>query len=267
MACSLCEQEGHTKRTCKSAVGKPDPVLTGKLVRAVKSKNPDLAHETLNYVRYTRGEYYKWVKAIKEAAKLTNIDYSKDSEEDGRLDSAVKEKAYFNTFVTHLPPDFKIDRPKARVWYDIMINGIPINLKLTTGKADNAFNKKGVEATLAGGPDIMTNQNTHFNQLYSNLKKHASKERNLQTEYHYLVVNKITGDILFKPLLDIHTYKTNPSNIMQIDWKNEFSQIAYKATEHKAKIRELLKVIQSSLKQWYDRSKVFINADIDADFA
>jgi len=209
--------------------------------------------------------YYQITQAIVEAAKKTNIEYSAE-DEDGRLDSAIKEKPYLKMLIKELPSDFKCDVPKVRYWYDIRINGIPINLKLTTGKADNAFNKKAVETVLTCG-ELTTTQNSNFNQFYATLKKCAKNGRNLESEYHYLVINKKTGQILFKPILDIHTYTTNPSNIIQINWKNEFNNITYKCPDFKAKIRELLKAIQTSLRQWEERSRDFRNADIDADFA
>jgi hypothetical protein len=212
--------------------------------------------------------YPETCAAIRAAAIKTNEGFpAVAGEEDGRLDSAVKEKAWLTVFIKNLPEKYIIEIPKARYWYDIKVNGIPINLKLTTGRADNAFNKKAVEATMACGGNLCTNQNSDYNDLYSNLKKCVKNGRNIPTEYHYLVVNKNTREILFKAILDIHTYKTNPSNIMQINWKNEFKEIAYKSSDFKAKIRELMKVIQSSLKQWYERSKIFIEADIDKDFA
>jgi hypothetical protein len=215
----------------------------------------------------TSYKYPETLSGITAAASKTNMVFAVADEEDGRLDSALKEKVWLKQFIKSLPSGFKVDIPKVRFWYDIKVNDVPINLKLTTGRADNAFNKKAVEATMACGGDLCTTQNSDFNDFYSNLKKCVKNGRNIPTEYHYLVVNKNTGEILFKPILDIHTYKTNPSNIMQINWKNEFKEIAYKSSDFKAKIRELMKVIQSSLKQWYERSKAFIDADIDKDFA
>jgi len=208
--------------------------------------------------------YSNTIVAIKKAANETNMTFT--DEGDGRVSSAVKEAPYLKELATKLPSHYTVKIAKERFWYDIEINGIPINLKLTTGKADNAFNKKAVEATLACG-NIETSQNSDFNTFYNSLKACAKNGRNLSTEYHYLTVNKTTGEVLLKPLLDIHTYKTNPSNIMQINWSNEFKNIDYVCIDYKAKIRELLKVIQTSLRQWYERSKTFIDADIDKDFA
>ena len=210
--------------------------------------------------------YNLTVTEVLKAVKLTNVKFSVADGEDGRLDSAVKEKPYLQQLIKALPDGFETHVPKVRFWYDIMINGIPINLKLTLGNTDNAFNKKAVEATMACGSNLTTTQNSDYNAFYSHLKHCAKNGRNLLTEYHYLVVHKNTGEVLFKPLLDIHTYKTNPSNIMQINWNSEFKEIAYKCPDYKAKIRELLKVIQTSLKQWYERSKEFIDAHIDTDF-
>jgi hypothetical protein len=210
--------------------------------------------------------YSQTFDAIKTAAENTNIEFSAEDGEDGRLDSAVKETPYIKKLIEALPKDFICDVPKVRYWYDICINGIPINLKLTTGKADNAFNKKAVETALTCG-NLATTQNSSFNEFYAALKKCAKNGRNLATEYHYLVINKTTAKILFKSILDIHTYKTNPSNIMQINWKSEFDNIAYKCPDYRAKIRELLKTIQTSLREWEERSRDFRLADIDADFA
>ena len=212
--------------------------------------------------------YAETIQAIKEECSKINLTYSKEG--DGRITSAVKEKPYLDKLEAGLKakyPSFKIIRPKERFWYDIQINTIPINLKLTTGKTDNAFNKRSIVASVSCSDPSIT-QNTNFNKLYDALKGCAkSKERNPSTEYHYLAVHKNTGSILLKSILDIHSYKPNPSNILQINWDNEFNNIEYACSDFKAKTRELLKTIQTSLKKQYENSKKFIDADIDKDFA
>jgi len=208
------------------------------------------------------------IQAIIEECSKINLTYSEEG--DGRITSAVKEKPYLDALEAGLSakdPSFKIVRPKDRFWYDIEINGIPINLKLTTGKTDNAFNKRSIVASTSCS-DQSVSQNTNFNKLYDVLKGCARlEERKPSTEYHYLVVHKKTGTILLKSILDIHSYKPNPSNILQINWENEFKHIAYACGDFKAKIRELLKTIQTSLKKQFENSKRFIEADIDKDFA
>ena len=212
--------------------------------------------------------YAETIQAIKEECSKINLTYSKKG--DGRITSAVKEPEYLDKLEAGLKakyPSIEIVRPKERFWYDIEIASIPINLKLTTGKTDDAFNKRSIVATVSCSSASIS-QNTNFNKLYDALKSCVkSKERNLSTEYHYLAVHKNTGTILLKSILDIHSYKSNPSNILQINWDNEFNNMEYACNDFKAKIRELLKTIQTSLKKQYENSKKFIEADIEKDFA
>ena len=89
------------------------------------------------------------------------------------------------------------------------------------------------------------------------------------SEYHYLVVDKNTGAILLKSIIDIHTFKTNPSNIMQINWKHEFVHIDHETSDinFKVKIQEILKVVQTSVKQYIDTTRKFAEANIDEFYA
>jgi hypothetical protein len=87
--------------------------------------------------------YTATIKAIKKQAGKISLNYPKGG--DGRLSSAVKGLEYISIFTDGLKksnPTFAVYQPQPRHWYDIMINGIPINLKLTTGSSDNAFNKQ-----------------------------------------------------------------------------------------------------------------------------
>jgi hypothetical protein len=73
------------------------------------------------------------------------------------------------------------------------------------------------------------------------------------------VKNKLTGDVLLKAMFDIHTYVSNPSNDLQINWKNEFHHIDYQGDLKK--IDELLSCIQTSVKAMIERTSRFANAD------
>jgi len=214
--------------------------------------------------------YELTINSILNECKTINICFSKTG--DGRIISAVKENEYLDSLCKKLLqkyPYYNIEIPKERFWYDIRINTIPINLKLTTGKTDNAFNKRAITSTISCLEPCI-NQNTNFNKFYQDMKKNSSKnERQYIKEYHYLVINKNTGQALLKSILDIHTYKKNSSNILQINWDNEFKNLDYLTPPDKTrqKIIELLKVIQTSLKEAYERSKLFIDADIENDFS
>ena len=111
-------------------------------------------------------------------------------------------------------------------------------------------------------------KNMNYNQFFKTIKEFSKKsERNHMTEYHYLVVNKNDGNILLKSILDIHTFKTNPSNDLQINWTNEFKNSEYTCADFKLKIQELLKAIQTSVKQAMLGMKEFADADIDKEFS
>jgi len=213
--------------------------------------------------------YDKTIEAIIRLSKEIKLDLSSCDGNDGRLVSAIKEKPLLDILENLLVEEFpfiKITRPSARFWADIFINGIPINLKISSCKTDNAFNKSSIKNTCLQTEDSMGSCN--FNRLYENLVEGLKPEtRNLKTEYHYLVFDKKSGNVLCKSILDIKTYKSNPSNILQINWNKEFASADYRCDNHKEKIRELLKTIQKSLRDQYNNNKMFIEADIDKDFA
>ena len=109
----------------------------------------------------------------------------------------------------------------------------------------------------------------NYNQFFKTIKECPKKsERIHMTEYHYLVVNKKTGTILLKSILDIHSFKTNPCNDLQINWNNEFNHIDFVTPDldFKQKIKELLKTIQASVKQAIEGMKEFASGNIDAEF-
>jgi hypothetical protein len=213
--------------------------------------------------------YKKTYDEIVKACAAIQIGF--EVSEDGRIESAVKETEYLdklNDLLIASNPDFWIVRPKARHWYDIKINEIPINLKLTTGGTDNAFNKKAIAYSMSGDDDVPSN--TNFDKWFAHLKAMPKKEvRDRASEYHYLVLNKNTGQLLFKSIFDIHSYKSNPCNDMQISWAQEFLNADYKVVsneDYKAKVRELLKTVQRSVKQLIASMNDFASADIDALF-
>lgn len=214
--------------------------------------------------------YSEVVNAVLEECSKINLTYSQEG--DGRITSAIKENEYLSLLEQGLKerhPTFKFEKqPKDRWWWDFRVNGIPFNLKLTTGGTDNAFNKVAILYSLSG--EEMEKKNMNFNQFYRLLKESARKnERDRSTEYHYLVVNKGDGKVLLKSILDIHTFKPNPCNDLQINWKNEFNNIEYRTPDDKfkEKMNELLKVVQTSIKQAISSMNEFASADIDADFS
>ena len=212
--------------------------------------------------------YIATINMIREVCGKINITFSKEG--DGRLTSAVKETEYLKLLekgLKEIDPSIKFEhQPAHRHWWDLRVNGIPFDLKLTTGGRDNAINKKSILYTISGKE---YSKNMNFNDFIKNISSCQKKsKRDTMTEYHYLVVNKNTGTILLKSMLDIHTFNTNPSNIIQINWKNEFKHIDYLTPDldFNKKMKELLKLIQKSIKQKIKTIQDFANADIDTLF-
>lgn len=208
--------------------------------------------------------YAETIAAIKAECAHINLSYSGGG--DGRITSAVKETEYLTALKTGLAtrwPTVTFEMPKERYWYDVRINNIPINLKLTTGGTDNAFNKVAIIYTLTGVE--VANRNMNYNAWFRQLRELPKKAaRDPASEYHYLAVDKATGSVLLKSILDIHAYKTNPCNILQINWKHEFSAaaLAYSCADHNAKAVELLGAVQSSIRQSIASMREFAEADL-----
>lgn len=195
-----------------------------------------------------------------------NFEYKKQY--DGRLNSAILEKPFLDILKLKLKlkySNINIEIPPPRMWYDIKINNIPINLKITNGGTDNVFNKKAILYTLAKNEDFPNILN--FTEWLNYIIKYSSnieKIRDYFNEYHFLVIHKKTNNILFKSILDIINYKSNPSNILQVNWNAEFKLYTVETTySNNIKILEILKIIQQSLINEYKTKKYFINFNID----
>jgi hypothetical protein len=194
---------------------------------------------------------------------------------DGRIDSAIKEEPFLEELKqklleTHPTWDIIISPPRAAC--DVMINSIRINLKLTDCKSsDNSVNKPSIYFSITGATDYpySSTWNDFANKLQIAAENNTIKKtRDRETEYHYLVKNKITGDVLLKPIFDIHTYVSNPSNDLQISWKKEFEHIAEvtKDEDYQEKMLSLVECIQKSTREMIDRTKVFAYTDFTSVF-
>ena len=205
--------------------------------------------------------YSETIDAVKAACALINLSYG-DGSVDGRIVSAIKETEYLAALKTSLEashPAFTISIPKERYWYDIRINNIPINLKLTTGGTDNAFNKVAILYSITG---VEVRRNMNFDAWYGLIRSTPPKvSRDKATEYHYLAVHKTTGAVILKSIFDIHTYKANPCNDLQISWRNEFANADYVCPSHHAKTQELLRTVQASVLAAHASARLFAGAD------
>lgn len=212
--------------------------------------------------------YNETIADILEIAKQINVSRG---ECDGRIDSAMKEVPFLEELKTRLlekHPEWTIDIPTARSSYDIMINEIRMNLKITACQsADNSASKPSLFYSMTGiatYPKTST-WNCFLDRLVAaQMSGNIKLKRHKPTEYHYLVKNKETGDVLLKPVFDIHTYISNPSNDLQINWKNEFLHRDYETKEEDyiGKVKSLLQSLQKSAQDMIAKTTRFANADV-----
>jgi hypothetical protein len=165
-------------------------------------------------------------------------------------------------------PDWEVVISPPRASCDIMVNSIRINLKLTDCKSsDNSVNKPSIYYSITGLTTYpySSNWNDFLDRLTdAKTKTQIKKQRYKPTEYHYLVKNKLTGNVLLKPIFDIHTYVSNASNDLQINWKNEFTYSEYHTEEvdYLKKVQSLLLCIQKSVKEMIERTERYAKADL-----
>ncbi len=190
---------------------------------------------------------------------------------DGRLDSALKEGPFLEEMRAKLlqtNPTWDIQISPPRASCDIIINGLQINLKMTDCKtSDNSSNKRAIYYSITGQTDYP--YSSTWNDFLAKLEeaKAANKIKTVRdpmTEYHYLVKNKSTGEVLFKSIFDIHTYISNPSNDLQINWKNEFANKEYYTSDEQYlnKVATLLECVQKSVRDMMQRNSAFAQTNI-----
>ncbi len=195
------------------------------------------------------------------------------STSDGRIDSALREGPFLEALRLQLleaHPTWTILISPPRASCDIMINGVRVNLKMTDCKsADNSVNKPSIFYSITGHTSYpySSTWNDFLDRLVTaKAAAQMKRVRHRPTEYHYLVKNKLTDDVLLKPIFDIHTYVSNPSNDLQINWRNEFEHVAVTTTDadYPQKVLALLQTIQRSAAEMIARTQRFATADLGA---
>lgn len=242
--------------------------LSVPCIRRLKNGNVKLAPPAK--VGMTPEEYSTTIAEIKAVA--LSISVSKGAC-DGRIDSAMKETPFLNEMKRILlekHPDWEVVLSPPRASCDFMVNSIRINLKLTDCKSsDNSVNKPSIFYSIVGpvAYPYSSNWNEFLDRLVAaKAANQIKKERHKPTEYHYLVKNKLTGDVLLKPIFDIHSYVSNASNDLQINWKNEFAHSDYHTEDAKylAKVHDLVSCIQKSVRDMIKRTNRFAEADMES---
>jgi hypothetical protein len=262
-----CEP-GKVRNPLTNRCVKVDGRIGKKIVASSPRRSPP--RRQILSPRLLRQEVYQ--ETIDEIARIAKaIKIGNGTQCDGRIESAVKEKEFLEKLENVLlkdHPSWSVTIAPIRAACDILVNHIRINLKLTECKSsDNSANKPSIFYSITGNTEYpySTTWNDFWEELMRAKQKGSIKTtRNKSTEYHYLVKNKINDDVLLKPIFDIHTYVSNPSNDLQINWKNEFKYKDYVTQEndYHAKVFTLLQTLQRSVREMCERNKKFADASL-----
>ena len=189
--------------------------------------------------------------------KQTSFNLSSDNT-DGRIDSIKNEYEVLQRI--EKSPNFNIKIPSSRSWADFFIDGIPVNIKITTTKtADNAGSKEGIYYTLTGLAYQGSNDWEHYLHLLKDNIKKTDKD------YYFLVINKTDlNDIFFNSLRYINTLVPNGNNLpFQIKWADNRDLIRRDFNNSKWLLLNTLGKSLQLRSKAYDSFKQYFNEYID----
>lgn len=286
----LCNAMPSLKRTgsniqmaAKISFGKPmNPVLNlfiplGNLqTRGKKKMKLIFFLNNLECLEKMTEEYTEIVKEVAKFAASIHATTTCPNPSDGRLESAIQESGFLEMLKSkclETYPHWKIVLSPPRASCDLMINSIRINLKISKCQSsDNSVSKGAIFYSITGLTDYPTFSD--WNLFWCRLEKAKDNaliklRRDRASEYHYLVKNKISGEVLFKSIFDISQYIANPSNSLQIHWGNEFKNIDHytKDEEYLAKVQSLLLCLQKSVREMISKTQQFATAEIGTLFS
>ena len=146
---------------------------------------------------------------------------------DGRVNSTLDEDPIVEALKNVLPN--RINTTPPRNWYDVLIDGVPFNIKCTTGKsADNsgnylmlryAFTNENAEILL----NTAVNKTKDIMPLLPLISQFRSGKEieEVERDYGFIVYNKVQHKFSVVPLKEIEKVTSNPSNLpFQIKWSN-----------------------------------------------
>lgn len=161
---------------------------------------------------------------------------------DGRLDSALNEKKVTDILSVTLKGILPC---KIRGWYDFLYKGYPVNIKITKGSTDNAFNKKSLIYSLTTNDINSISSSSNWKSFSKYISCKIKDTRDFK-EYYYLVIFKDGRLPIIKSIIDIVNLKSNPTNILQINWNKEFIDSIKFQKDFKHEYSYIMKIIQKS---------------------
>lgn len=189
------------------------------------------------------------------------FEFSGGNNPDGRIVSIEKEK----DVVTAISNNFECIIPPPRHWFDIalMFNEqlIYCNIKISTGKTDNAKQKKGIVHSLTNLHEKSIRNNMNFNKMHQLIHDHALDSRVYEREYYYIYLDKKDKSVIIRSMCDIMHFQSNPCNFLQINWDAEKKRTNIDATDDLTESKKrILGTIAQSIKKFVDSSNDFMNA-------
>jgi hypothetical protein len=191
---------------------------------------------------------YELFEIIEKVIRTNNFIANSDNI-DGRVNSIKDEDTIKNILLnSELKEYIRIPRIRECGDFSVMLDGktIIFNIKTTNGNsADNIFSKNGTLLAFTDIPEDELTSNVSWEKFARLLKERkADNDR----DYYYLVVNKTSGDIFIRGLKSLQTIKSNPSNILQVNWSREFTYLSAQRSFEQA-YEYVLGIIVESLRK------------------
>lgn len=180
---------------------------------------------------------------------------------DGRIVSIEKEK----DVVEAISKNFACIVPPPRHWFDIALQFneqlIYCNIKISTGKTDNAKQKKGIVHSLTDLHEKNIRNNMNFNKMHQLIHDHALDSRVYEREYYYIYLDKEDNTVIIRSMCDIMNFQSNPCNFLQINWKAEKKRTHIDETTDLIESKKrILGTIALSIEKFVNSSNNFMNA-------
>jgi hypothetical protein len=161
-----------------------------------------------------------------------------NTDADGRVNSIDDEKKLIKRLVEHCEVQgVPVYEPRPRFWYDIMIDGNPVQIKSSScNAADNWSSKKSLLYALTNMTieeiNNCSNRHSDVQELLSSRLLHDNEPRDMDI----LIINKNDGRVHHRKLCQLHKLVSNGNNLpFQINWGTNLKQGLQLRTMHEAK--------------------------------
>ena len=146
-----------------------------------------------------------------------------ETEEDGRVNSMLSEKNILKLIESYCGKErIKfIPHSNFRSWYDFALEYegkfVPVNIKISKcNSCDNVSSKEGMLFAITG---LMPNSSNCRNWNVFNKTLADNRNKELDTDYYFIVINKKTKEVFPMSLLSANSLIANGNNLpFQINW-------------------------------------------------